>query len=880
MRHAILLVTVGAIVCAVAAAQRPPHWAYRPIERVAPPAGTAATATGRAAAWATSPLDRFVLAGMTAHGLEPSPKADRPTWLRRVTLDLTGLPPTTAELDSFVADRAPGAEARVVDRLFASRAFAERWAMWWLDLARYADSQGYEKDDLRPTMWRYRDQVIAAFASDQPFDQFTVEQLAGDLLPGATDEQRLATAFHRQTMTNTEGGTDDEEFRVAAVVDRVDTTMSVWMGSTLGCAQCHDHKYDPFRQREFFQLFAFFDQTADRDQPNDAPVLRVPTLQQQAATKAIELELTELRARFVADEPALAVWATTARAQHAGWLAAKATPAAWRVLGPIPAGSFQAGHRTAWAPERDGVQVDATQEGQRWREEPGWVDGRVHQWRGDNSVVYLYRTIAAASAATATLSLGRDDAIKAFWNGVEVVAKEVGGAAAPDQELLTVELRPGDNTLLLKITNGGGPSGFYFALQPPRRRDALQRVLEKAPEACVDADLAVLRGEYLAEAAEFAELRQRIAGLEKDLDAQRGPAVPVMRELPADQRRTTRIHRRGSFLDQTDVVTPAVPAVWPQLPADGPPDRLRFARWLVSRDNPLTARVVANRIWSELFGTGIVATLEDFGTQGEPPTHPELLDWLAVEFMDGGWSLRSLLRTIVLSATYGQSSAQNARHHELDPDNRWLARGPSVRLSAEMLRDQALAVSGLLSPKVGGPSVMPPQPDGIWLQLYSGSRWVAAEGEDRYRRSLYTFWRRTSPHPAMLMFDAQSRESCVLRRRVTNTPLQALVLWNDPQFREPAQALAALAVAAVAAAGGDEAAGVDRMWRRCLLREPVPAERQRVRDLLAAEREAFARDPERLRVVTGGRAGGDAELAAWSVVTSVLLSLDEFVTRR
>jgi hypothetical protein len=865
---------VAAVLAFAATGLRAQHWSYRPIVRPQAPA----VGDG----WAASPLDRFAFAAMQQHGLRPAPPADRATWLRRVTLDLTGLPPTTDELDAFLADDGALARQTVVDALMSRPAFAERWAQWWLDLARYADSQGYEKDELRRTMWRWREWVIDAFARDLPFDQFTIEQLAGDLLPGATVEQRLATAFHRQTMTNTEGGTDDEEFRVAAVIDRVDTTMSVWMGSTLGCAQCHDHKYDRFTQREFFELFAFFDQTEDRDRDDDAPVLAVPTLQQSAAAKAIELDLAEVRKQLVAEPDAVAAWAAAVRRTHAQWLAARVVPATWRVLGPIRAASFKAAHRTVWAPERDGVRLDEQQEGQRWREVPEYVDGRVHGWNGDNSAVYLYRTIHAECAATATLSLGRDDAIKAWWNGVEVVSKEVGGAAAPDQEVLTVELRAGENTFLLKITNGGGPSGFYFALLPPSRGAELERVLAKQPAACDDDDRAQLRREYVARAPELAGVRARIAQLERDFDAQRGPAVPVLRELPADKRRTTRVHRRGSFLDQGDPVSAAVPAVWPALPAGATRDRLGLARWLVANDNPLTARVVANRVWSELFGTGIVTTLEDFGTQGDAPTHPELLDWLATEFRDHGWSLRHLLRTIVLSATYGQSSAATAAVRELDPHNQWLARGPALRLTAEMVRDQVLAVAGLLSAKVGGPSVMPPQPDGVWQQLYSGARWQAATNEDAYRRSLYTFWRRTSPHPAMLMFDAQSRESCVLRRQRSNTPLQALVAWNEPQFAEAAKALAVAVFARFAGDDDDaDARTVDWLWRRCLLRAPTAKERDRLLALLHEERCRFRAEPAAAAAMFApGPCSQELELAPWAVVAGVVLALDELVVKR
>lgn len=669
------------LLVASAVAQAKP-WSYQPLQRPTLPAVADA-------GWCRSPLDAFVLAAMAERGLSPAPAADAATWLRRATLDLTGLPPTVDELAAFVADRAPGARERVVDRLLRGPRYAERWTQWWLDLARYADSQGYEKDGLRRTMWRYRDWVLEAFLRDKPFDRFTIEQIAGDLLPGASDEQRLATAFHRQTMTNTEGGTDDEEFRCAAVADRVETTMAVWMGTTVGCAQCHDHKYDPISQREYYGLFAFFDQTADRDQPDDAPLLRVPTAAQRAGQKALELELTELRGKLAA-----------------------------------------------------------------------------------------------------------------------------AGAAGP------------------------------------------------------------------AAAEGLADLRARLAEAEAEFERQLGPSVPVLQELPADQRRTTRVHLRGSFLTQGDAVQPATPKCWPPLPDDAPRDRLGLARWLVSADNPLTARVQVNRLWAELFGAGLVATGEDFGTQGDRPTHPELLDWLAAEFRDGGWSIRHLLRTIVLSATYGQDSAATPAQRELDPDNRWLARGPAFRLAAETLRDQALAIGGLLAERFGGPSVMPPQPDGIWLQMYSGERWIDAEGDDRHRRGLYTFWRRTSPHPAMLVLDAQSREACVLQRRRTNTPLQALVGWNDPQFHEAARALGVRAAFAAEAGDGD-AARLRWAWRRCLLREPNAAELDRLRQLLCSEREQFAADPAAVAAfAAAGQPGADVEAAAWCVVAGVLLNLDELLTKR
>ena len=869
MRRSLFLVVTAACCAAAASAQQ--RWAYQPLQRPAVPA----------AAWGDAPIDRFVAAKLVGTGLQPSPPATRAAWLRRAALDLRGLPPTVTELDAFLADTAPDAKARAADALMAGPAFGERWAQWWLDLARYADSQGYEKDDLRPSMWRWREWVIDAFAAGMPLDQFTVEQLAGDLLPDATIEQRLATAFHRQTMTNTEGGTDDEEFRSAAVVDRVDTTMQVWMGSTLGCAQCHDHKYDRFSQREFFQLYAYFDQTEDSDRGDDEPKLLAPTPAQRRETARLEGELATARRALAPEPAAVAAWADAQAAQLRAFAAAAPQATTWQALGPLPAGGMQQAHARAFAPERDGVQLAAEQDGQRWREEPAWRDGAVHSWRGDGAAMYLFRTVRAASAASAVLSLGRDDAIKAWWNGVEVLARADGGAAAPDQALVPVALQPGDNTLLLKVSNGGGVAGFYFDLRASELPADVQAIAQREPAARDDAQRARLAAEFVVHAAELAPARAQVAALEAELAKQRGPAVPVLRELPTERRRTTRIHRRGSFLDPGDPVQPGLPAVWASWlgGAPSPSDRLGFARWLVAPANPLTPRVLANRLWSELFGQGLVTTLEDFGAQGELPSHPELLDWLACELRDGGWSLRGFLKQIVLSATYGQSSSQTPAHREHDPYNRLLARGATFRLSAETLRDQALAVAGVLTPTIGGPSVMPPQPDGVWLQMYSGAQWRAADGPDRYRRALYTFWRRTSPHPAMMVFDAQSREACVLRRPRTNTPLQALVLWNDPQFREPALALARLAREA-ATAGADDAAGVDALWRRCLCRAPSAGEHARTRQLLADERARFAAAPQQAEAIAGLQRADAGELAAWSVLASVVLALDEFVTRR
>jgi hypothetical protein len=677
-------------------------------------------------------------------------------------------------------------------------------------------------------------------------------------------------------MTNTEGGTDDEEFRCDAVVDRVNTTMAVWMGSTLGCAQCHDHKYDPFSQREYYQLFAFFDQTEDQDQPDERPTLRAQTADQRRRTAALDERLAALRGRLDGDAAQRGAWITAERARFGAFAAAAPEASVWRLLGPVPAASFDGACDAEFAPERQ-VRLDEPQEGRSWQERPDFADGSVHQWNGDNSAFYLHRVIRARGAARAVLALGSDDALKVWWNGRGVLARKVSRPALPDQDLVEVELQPGDNELLLKVVNGGGPGGFCFSLRATAYGAGAEAALGTPAEACGVREDAALRDAYAAHAPELASVRSEIAAVERERTELEGPLVPVLRELPADRRRTTRIHRRGSFLDQGDAVQPGVPACWPPLPDGAPRDRLALARWLVSADNPLAARVQVNRFWEELFGRGLVVTSEDFGTQGQKPVHPRLLDWLAAEFRDDGWSVKRLLRRMVLSATYRQDSAAPAALRERDPHNDLFARGPSFRLRAELVRDQALAVGGLLSPKVGGPSVMPPQPDGVWGQIYSGARWQASEGEDRHRRSLYTFWRRTSPHPAMTVFDAPSREYCVVRRIRTNTPLQALVTWNDAEFVAAAQALAGRVLAE--RPDGDDAARLERLFRRCLLRAPDAAERERLLAFVRAQRARLAVDGARARQIAAADGPDAGERAAWTLCASVLLNLDEFLTK-
>jgi hypothetical protein len=654
------------------------HWAYVRPERHPLPAV-------RDKSWPRNDLDYFVLARLEGEGLSPSPEADRTTLIRRVTLDLTGLPPSLEEVDAFLADAEPKAYEKVVDRLLASPHYGERQARPWLDQARYADTNGYEKDERR-AIWPYRDWVIDAYNRDLPFDRFTIEQIAGDLLPGATAEQKIATGFHRNTMVNTEGGTDDEEFRVAALVDRVNTTMAVWMGTTFGCAQCHNHKFDPFSQADYYRFLAFFNSTEDRGRSNE-PSLSLPTTEQSIQQQKIRAEIAKPR--------------------------------------PLPL----------------------------------------------------------------------------FPNALSVAA-------------------------LVKV-----------------------------------------------EQSRLAALRKQEADLKIT-------TTLVMREL--SKPRVTNIMIRGNHTNKGEVVAPGVPAKLHPLTSGQPADRLALAWWLVDPDNPLVGRVTMNRLWAQYFGRGLVETSEDFGAQGEPPTHPELLDWLATELIRQNWSLKAMHRLVVTSATYRQVSRTAPALFERDPFNRLLGRGPRLRLEAEMVRDNALAISGLRNRQIGGPSVFPYQPEGVWFNPYSSDKWVVSTNGEQYRRGLYTFWRRTAPYAAFMAFDAPSREVCCERRPRTNTPLQALATLNDKAFVEPAAALARRMMLEVKS--GDRNRAVHG-FRLCLARRPSAMELDHLLALYRDSLEKYRNDPNAAQAMA--RSGlpkppkelGTAELAAWTVVANVLLNLDETITK-
>ena len=1063
------------------------HWSFVPPTRPEPPAV-------RDADWSLQPLDRFVLARLEAEGLAPSPEADRATWLRRVTFDLTGLPPTPEELDAFLADAEPGAFERVVDRLFESPHHAEAMARRWLDAARYADTHGFHIDNER-ALHRWRDWVIDAFDANKPYDAFVREQLAGDLLPGPdgtgpTLEQRIATGFNRCNPTTGEGGLIEEEWLVRYAADRVETTSTIFLGLTMQCAQCHDHKFDPVSQEDYYRFFAFFHNLAeegtDRNALAPAPAIRAPYPEQVGALEALTARIADEEAALFAPDPVLDAaqaewdadqraalatrWTTTVpnrlateagtelatdatglvdasgpvvaneryfvefesdsdaltalrldllldpedpargigRADHGNIvlseLRVSAQPlgadpedaAAWSAvtlaaaeadhsqpqfdvgltldgddatgwaLGPeefqphtarfsagapfgfaggtrvrvelaftsgyqqhlfdrfrlsasddpgllateigpwerseaFAAGSFDAAYDGAFGPELAFAPDAESAEYAGWtRLDDAPRDGAPLLLSGANTATYLRRTLTAPTARTLHATLGSDDAIQVWIQGELVHANRVRRPWAADQDRFSIPLEAGANELLLKVVNAGG--GYQVSWRRAGEgADGLpldvSASLAKAPEAREPADTERLTRHYRrAHSPAFVEAEARLAASRAEFTALEAEIPMTMVSEERATRRPTHFLDRGNYQLKKHEVLPGTPDCLPPLvpraasdaDTERLPDRLDLADWLLSAEHPLTARVTVNRFWQAIFGTGLVETSEDFGAQGSLPSHPALLDWLAVEFRESGWDTRALLRSFVTSATYRQSSRLTPALLERDPDNVLLARGPSHRLEAEELRDAALASSGLLNRTIGGRSVKPYQPDGLWQAVSypssNTSRFRRDAGDALYRRSMYTFWKRTSPPPAMTLFDAPNRESCTVRRSRTNTPLQALALLNEEGFVEAARALAERALRETAAE--DDQATLQRAFRLVLARKPEPAEERVLLDVLSGARADGQADPEaatRLLEV-GERPLQDdldpLEVAAWTHVTNLLFNLDAFVTKR
>ena len=830
------------------------HWSFEPVATVRPPA----------APRASNPIDAFVRARLARESLRPAPEADRERLIRRVSLDLTGLPPTPAETDAFLRDRSSTAYERVVDRLLASPRFGERLATEWLDVARFADTHGYQMDRPR-AMWAYRDWVIGAFNRNLPFDQFATWQLAGDLLPGATKEQRLATAFNRLHNQNEEGGIVEEEYRVAYVVDRVNTFGTAFLGLTFECSRCHDHKFDPLTQRDYYSLFAFFqniDEAGQISYKGFADAMPVPTL--LLTTDAQDRQLAELRAKVAAAEEALARARHDARPAFEAWLASKpATPATPVPTARYPLDALDAGKlANAIDPTKPGKAAEAPTIAATDHGPALALDGENgatfpdigHFKRTDPfslslairppaplaaRTVVLHHSRAPADAGSRGYEILLENGRVAFglhylWPGasLKVVTKRSipadawsrvtvtydGSSRAAGAHVfidgLAAETETIRDGLFKDITYAGAPPNLTLGY---RFRDVGFKGGRVQDLAVFDRALTALEVAQLAGRADFSEalahgspaqrealfetftavvsppVRAAALALQKVREAQNALVTPlpeamVMAELP--QPKPACVLVRGAYDAPGEAVSADTPRALPPFPADAPRNRLGLARWLVDPANPLMARVTVNRLWQQMFGVGLVETADNFGLQGSPPSHPELLDWLARDFVSHGWDVKRALRQIALSATYRQSSRASPDLLARDPSNQLLARGPARRLTAEMLRDQALAVSGLLVEKVGGPSVNPYQPPGLWEEIAMGKpKYELGRGDDLHRRSLYTFWKRTVPPPTMVLFDAAERNTCTVRRQSTSTPLQALALLNDVQIVEASRLL-------------------------------------------------------------------------------------------
>lgn len=1065
------------------------HWSFVKPKRPAPPAIGGAPAR--------NPIDAFIRAELQPQGLDLSAPADKHTLIRRLFLDLTGLPPTPEELEAFAADARPDAYEQWVDKLLTTEPYrtryAERMAVPWLDEARYADTSGIHMDAGR-SIWAYRDWVLHAYRTNMPFDRFVIEQLAGDLLPNATQSQKVASGFHRNHVTSDEGGAINEEYLVEYAVDRVSTTGSVFLGLTLGCARCHDHKYDPVTMNDFYSLFAFFDsneepgiysQVPDNKRALE-PFMSVPTPEQEAQQRQLDERLaaakTEqtkpvpeedaLRTQFLADmrkqagvgwietlpiaakstggadltiqpdhsvlasgknpdsdvheltlrvagtnlrtlllealgdsslfqgrvgrapngnavlsgfecqavslaDPSRAQvvdfrwawadveqdngdfrllglfdakepgrgWAVDAHrtpgtraalfvaetpfgfdggtelriklryetqfAQHTfgrvrltagrmsdeGFALLPDTAGSWYQVGPFPA-DLPTVYDHDFGPETDGKLDFARNFGagnQMWRYAPQIADQKLVPLPEGTSAFYIGRELDLPTPRKILVSLGSDDGIRVWANGVEIFGRRVDRGLKADQDRTEISLNAGRNTLVFKIVNTGGPGGFFYREIDPEGV-AAPIVAALLPEAARTPEretrlVAAWRTKF---SPRFRELSEQIGALEKEQAAllEQIPKTMVMAELPKP--RPTFVLTRGQYdhADPNRPVQRAIPAALGTLTSDAPQNRLGLAQWLISTENPLTARVTVNRFWELFFGRGLVRTSEDFGMQGEWPSHPELLDWLAVEFRESGWDVQHMVRLIVTSDTYRQDSRVRPAAVAKDPENHLLAYYPRQRLGAEQLRDQALYVSGLLVEKLGGPSVKPYQPPGLWEEVampQSNTRiFEMGKGEDLWRRSVYTYWKRACPPPSLLTLDAPTREFCTIRRTVTNTPLQALVLWNDEQFVEAARNLAARTLTLPGADAEhplSDAARLTNLAERCFGRTLQPRELQTLTAALGEFRSRFKETPD--------DAGGilklgqsplpenmeKSELAAWTLVANAVLSADSAVSK-
>ena len=793
------------------------HWAFTSLKPVSLPPSSGSLfglIPGRMEKWATNDIDKFIYQKIEQQHLAPAPEADKPTLLRRVSLDLTGLPAPVSLQKKYLQSNQPNAYEALVDSLLASPHYGERWASVWLDIARYADTKGYERDAGR-SIWRYRDWLIRAYNADKPYDQFLTEQIAGDLLPGATDEQYIATAFHRNTMTNDEGGTDNEEFRTAAVMDRVNTTWQGLLGTTFACVQCHSHPYDPFTHEEYYKFMAYFNDSRDEDTWADYPLLRQYS---SADSSKLTGVITWLKQQgYQAEAKNIYLFLKT------------------------------------WQPAFNSLRmnqfVNCELNDTKWLAMRNPSSARLQGVLLDGKTELIYRYTSFAPGGTWTIHLDRVDGPVLKTIRLDTTQNKSWAVASE-----AIPATPGVHDL-------------YFTYNNPTLKDPNKNGLQF---------------DWLHFTAPFPGKEK--PGYDSAVAAYRMllsknvPSTPVMVDNPADMHRTTNVFERGNWLVKGQQVSAATPHALNPLPAGAPANRLGLAMWLTDKANPLTARTMINRLWEQLFGTGIVETLEDLGTQGAEPTHRELLDFLSYRFMhQGGWSVKKMLKEMVMSATYRQDSKITKENSGKDPFNKYYARSSRVRLSAEQIRDQALAISGLLSEKMWGPSVMPWQPEGIWMSPWNGEYWRSSQGEDQYRRALYTFWKRTAPYPSMISFDGVGREVCTVRRIRTNTPLQALVTLNDSVFLDASRHFA---YAMQQVGKNDVAAQIGRGYEMALQKAISPAKLQVLLKLYGIALEKFRNDKQKACDMVGmDKQHNDPQTAALVVVANAILNLDEVISK-
>lgn len=888
----------------------PKHWAF-----VAPVRPTLPNVKN--SVWTRTPIDGFILAGIEKHGLSPSPEASKETLIRRLSLDLTGLPPTLKEIDDFLADTSPQAYERLVDRLLASPHYGERWGRWWLDAARYADTNGFEKD-LPRSIWPYRDWVIRAFNADKPFDQFTIEQLAGDLLPNSTLEQRVATGFLRNSMLNQEGGVDPEQFRVEGLIDRVDAVGKTFLGLTINCAQCHNHKFDPIAQKEYYQFYAFLNS-------DDEPELEVPDAKVTKKREEILSKIAKLEDGLMAQTPdwqqRLNRWESQQQYDESQWTPLKDGEifASFGVkFDKLEDGSFIAKGDNSTSNNYKitartslknitGLKIEFLTDSNLPRSGPGRApDGSfyVSEFSVEAAPASKPEAAVKVSLTNATADFERpefpvknviDGDLKTHWN-----SDAGNGRRNQDRRMVFATAQPmgfeGGTILNFQLAQKFDESIKSGNVMPNIGRFRILVTTAKDPKAdplptSVRRLLAIPAGKRTKEQQQeiFSFYRTTVAAW-SDANKQ---ADDLLKDWPYGATtlalsargilRETHIFRRGDWKRPGDAVTPGTPAALHPFPKDAPPNRLGLAQWLVAKNNPLTARVIVNRVWQQYFGTGLVTTPEDFGARCERPSNPELLDWLAVEFMESGWSIKHLHRLIVNSAVYRQSSKLTPKLQEVDPTNTLLAHAPRLRVDAEIIRDVAMAASGLLSPKMFGPPVYPPIPDGV-LSLGYGAQlpWPTATGEDRYRRAMYTFWKRAVPYPSMIVFDQPNGDFSCTRRIRSNTPLQALTTLNDQVFMEAAQGLALRVFKEGGKSDGEKMAYA---FRLCTGRKPDDFEVKQLLALLTDQQTIFNGRTAAAVYVSSSDLNKLPEdidlhkLAPWTMVARVLLNLDETITK-